>query len=179
MEEIWKKIEGYEYRYSVSNLGRIQNILTGKILKSCPNNKGYHLVDLYKDGKKRKFLVQRLVAIHFIPNPDNLPEVNHIKGDKSDNSESNLEWQSRMGNVAHSVKEGLSCKGSTHGGAKLSDADILNIRERSAKGETLKSIAESFNITFGRVGAIVRGESWKHVGGVITKRGLDHRKRTR
>jgi hypothetical protein len=100
MQEIWKDIIGYEGLYQVSNLGRVKSFHKWKrascpdeyILKSEPNNRGYHQVMLYKDGHRHKFLVHRLVASVFVPNPDNLPHINHIDEDISNNRASNLEW---------------------------------------------------------------------------------------
>lgn len=104
MEEIWKDIEGYEGKYEVSNLGHVRSLSLGKITKYRPKHKGrvlkpyltkygYHVVDLfYNTGKKRHYLVHRLVADAFIPNPDNLPQVNHKNELKTDNRVENLEW---------------------------------------------------------------------------------------
>ena len=89
--EQWKDIKDYEGLYQISNKGRIRNS-EGKILKAVKYNCGYLLVGLYKDGKQTKKLVHRLVAEAFIPNPQNLPQVNHKDEDKENNSVSNLEW---------------------------------------------------------------------------------------
>lgn len=97
MEE-WKTIEGYE-NYEVSTAGQVRNKKTGKILKQWKNNRGYLKVNLCKNGKQKCFSVHRLVAIHFITNPHNLPEVNHINENKEDNSVDNLEWCTRQYNV--------------------------------------------------------------------------------
>ena len=108
MEEIWKDIEGYEGLYQVSNLGRVRSldkvlpcnvngIMTtrvrhGLIRKPHIGQTGYHYV-LLRDGKRCKnYRVHRLVADAFIPNPQNLPEVNHKDEDKSNNRADNLEW---------------------------------------------------------------------------------------
>ena len=98
MEEIWKPI-GYE-GYEVSNLGRVKSYkydkINGKIMKPYKNTKGYLQIDLQLDGRKREnrvhLSVHRLVAIAFIPNPDNLPQVNHKDEDKTNNCVDNLEW---------------------------------------------------------------------------------------
>ena len=84
--EIWKDIDGYEGLYQVSNLGRIKSLnykRTGrtKLLKLVKSN-GYLDIILYNNGKYKHYLVHRLVAKAFIPNPDNLPEINHIDEDK-------------------------------------------------------------------------------------------------
>ena len=93
MEE-WLNISGYEEVYQVSNLGRIRSFKSGKwqTLKNRLTPRGYYLVTLYKDGKATNKWVHRLVAQAFIPNPDNLPQVNHKDEDKLNNAASNLEW---------------------------------------------------------------------------------------
>lgn len=92
--EEWKDITGYEGLYQVSNLGRVKSIGYGKIKLLNPGTvgNGYLMVILYKDGKHKTFLVHRLVALAFIPNTENLPQVNHKNEDKTDNRACNLEW---------------------------------------------------------------------------------------
>ena len=126
-EEVWKDIRGYEGYYQISNLGKVRSLLRtfickdGKsqtnpmvILKHCVHKDGYHLVGLTKNNKQRQALVHRLVAEAFIFNPDNKPEVNHISGDKNDNSVFNLEWVSRSENMRHRI-DVLKFKGSLYG----------------------------------------------------------------
>lgn len=97
MMEIWKDIKGYEGLYQVSNLGRVKSLNynhTGKekILKEGKCSGGYVCVHLCKKGKMRTVLIHRLVAQAFIPNPDNLPQVNHKDENKQSNIVENLEW---------------------------------------------------------------------------------------
>ena len=118
MQEIWKDIEGYEGLYQVSNLGKIKSIQylnrvnnksypRNKILKIIINEKGYLKVDLYKLKKKKRFRIHRLIAQAFIPNPNNFPEINHINGNKQDNSINNLEWCTHSYNMKEAYKLGL------------------------------------------------------------------------
>lgn len=86
-----KPIQGYETIYAITAKGGVVNILTGKLLKPVVVN-GYARVSLYKNGKAKIHRVHRLVAMAYIPNPDNLPEVDHIDEDKLNNHVSNLRW---------------------------------------------------------------------------------------
>ena len=98
MEEEWRDILGYEGLYQVSNLGKVRSLKDshGKnrklILKERTDKDGYKRVHLFKNGKGKHYGVHRLVAITFIPNPNNLPQVNHIDENKENNTIYNLEW---------------------------------------------------------------------------------------
>ena len=91
--EIWKDLEDYP-NYQVSNMGRVKSLKFSKekIMKSSKNNNGYFVVSLCKEGKIKNYLVHRLVAQAFLPNPDSLPEVNHKDEIKTNNCVDNLEW---------------------------------------------------------------------------------------
>lgn len=124
---LWKKYGkiflGFENLYQVSNFGNIRSldrevncgltpnkkvIRKGKILCSHPNWNNYLMVNLCTNNKGHSKAVHRLVAETFIPNPNNLPQVNHIDGNKNNNNVSNLEWCTAKENINHSWKMGLS-----------------------------------------------------------------------
>lgn len=103
MQEIWKPIEGYEGRYEISSYGRVKSYLydkvNGRILKGS-SSRGYPVIILYDENcHKRAYLLHRIVAKTFIDNPNNLPEVNHIDEDKTNNRVDNLEWCTSSYNV--------------------------------------------------------------------------------
>lgn len=90
--EIWKDIKGYEGLYQVSNQGRVRSLYKGVRILKTRNNKGYLRVALYKENKYKHISIHRLVAEAFLPNPKNLPQVNHKSEIKTDNRVENLEW---------------------------------------------------------------------------------------
>lgn len=102
--EEWRDIEGYEGYYQVSDWGRVKNQYD-RILKHylAGKAKDYHYVKLHKNKEIESFLVSRLVAISFIPNPQNKPQIDHINGDKNDNSAWNLRWATQLENQRNPI----------------------------------------------------------------------------
>lgn len=105
-----KFIEGFNNRYTIDTDGIVRSVerrdslgrlVTSKVLKPKSNNRGYMTINLRKDGSRKTytFLIHRLVALHFIDNPNNYPEVNHINEDKTKNNVENLEWCSSKYNA--------------------------------------------------------------------------------
>lgn len=114
--ETWKDIPLYEGKYQVSNLGNVKSLQLcngntttkrEKILKNIIYGNGYYYVCLSKNGKVKKYKVNRLVAQAFVPNPKNKPFVNHIDGDKLNNYYKNLEWCTQSENMKHASMLGL------------------------------------------------------------------------
>lgn len=114
MSEIWRDIAGW-VGYQVSNLGGVRSLdrisinslgrkymLKGAVLNPVLNNNGYKVITVCYDGKRMPLLMHRLVAEHFLPNPNDLPEVNHKDRDRANNREDNLEWSSKRENRTHS-----------------------------------------------------------------------------
>lgn len=108
MKEIWKPIEITDGRIEVSSDGRFKsNLRDGRILKLTKDTKGYLRLTVTIDGHKYCFKAHREVAKAFIDNPDGLPQVNHIDGNKTNNSVANLEWSSNLNNCRHAIDSGL------------------------------------------------------------------------
>lgn len=117
MKEEWKDIPGYEGMYQVSSFGKVKSLdrdiamhppqcrrnIKGKIMKLYTKD-GYKRVCIAKNGKQRKYWVHRLVAMAFVPNPNNLPEINHIDENPANNCVGNLEWCDRLRNIHHGTR---------------------------------------------------------------------------
>lgn len=104
---IWKTIEGTNGEYQVSDTGLVRTTKTGRILRPAVSKHGYERVCLFKMDRERRYRVHRLVAEAFIQNPDNLPQVNHIDGNKRNNHVYNLEWVTGEENMHHAKVHGL------------------------------------------------------------------------
>ena len=97
-----KDIKGYEGSYAVTSCGKVWSYINEKFLKPCDNGDGYLYVYLYKYGKFKKYYIHRLVAEAYIPNPSNLPDVDHIDNDKTHNYVNNLQWITHKDNCRKS-----------------------------------------------------------------------------
>ena len=155
-EEIWKDVEGYDGEYQVSNLGRVKSFkvrrgicrrVGGFFLKPAINVHGYLIFQLTKDRKATVYPIHRLVATTFIPNPENKKTVNHIDGNKKNNSIENLEWATHSENSLHHVKNSLRFNGNYKGKIKVFDKFGNFIHELSgeadmrSKGYTPQSVS--------------------------------------
>lgn len=110
MQEIWKdiNIDGLKGKYQVSNLGNIKSLKRNISMKLIHDKDGYPTIFLWKYKRKVHIRVHRMVTQAFIPNPENLPQVNHKDGNKQNNCVKNLEWVTCSENVKHAYKTGLN-----------------------------------------------------------------------
>lgn len=134
--EIWKVIEEFP-NYEISNFGRVKNLSLNKIMTNCLDEDGYHILGLRKDNKRTTRKVHRLVAIAFIPNPNNLPYVNHIDHNRINNKVENLEWSSIKDNTSEAFRDKST----------LSKAVIAKTNNQIIEFETIAEAANHFGIT--------------------------------
>lgn len=167
MSESWFPILGCEHVYWISSTGRIKSYARGKsiIMRPAVVRPGYLRVRL---GSYGSYLVHRLVAMSFIANPDNKPQVNHINGDKKDNRVCNLEWCTISENSKHAYDTGLKTVpnnlGENHSQVKLTETSVLLIRVMYQSGLYKQAeLGRMFKVNKGTISNIVVRKSWKHI----------------
>jgi hypothetical protein len=166
----WKQIEEYP-NYSVSNTGLIKNNTSGRILKQTLNKTGYYFLAVAPDGRKGKtkcFRVHREVAKAFVPNPDNLPQVNHKDGIKIHNHVDNLEWCTASHNIQHAVDTGLKVykRGEDCTQSVLTEEFIAKIRSMYIPRDKefgLRALADKFGMKHNTLSNALNGNTWKHI----------------
>ena len=176
MEEIWKDVVGYEGYYKVSNTGKIKslrrvveksaNIFVIKKEKELKLSiaRGYFFTKLCIDRKNTNISVHRLVAIAFIPNPENKRCVNHKDGNKGNNYLENLEWCTHSENIQHSLSMGLAVSGERSWNARLTKEDVLYIRKIYSRGVYgAQRIGKELNIPTTTIASVIKRQSWNHI----------------
>ncbi|MBD5113137.1 MAG: hypothetical protein HDT42_11505 [Ruminococcaceae bacterium] len=141
--EEWRDIKGYEGLYQVSSFGRVKSLVGASryetyMILSPYNAKGYKRVNLYRNGKVSKIFVHRLVAEAFIPNPDNLPQVNHRSEKPDCNYPDNLEWCTQQYNNLYGTR--LKKIGEKKRGQK--NSEISKEKNRDAKRDKMKPVLQ-------------------------------------
>ena len=167
--EEWKPAFGFEGVYEVSDAGRVRRvaggrgITIGRFLKPQRRSDGYLHVQLWKNNQPQTLLLHRLVATSFIgPVPDGR-EVNHIDGNKANNRLSNLEYATRTENNLHAYRNGLMHRGEDHYFSKLTDDDVLFIRNAQKQGLGCRKLARRFGVNKSTIVQVQNGKSWSHV----------------
>lgn len=163
----WRQIiiDGKATNYDVSNIGEVRNRTTGKILSQYTDKDGYKHATIMVDGKQYHPGVHRFVAIAFIPNPENKPEVNHLNGVKYINVVDNLEWATSSENVQHAFDTGLksSILGSDNVLSHYTDEQIHSVCKLLEKGVSHKKISKKTGVDRKYITDIRKGRRWKHI----------------
>ena len=160
-----KSLDNYS-KYLISETGKIYSLFSNKVLTpTLEPNIGYYRVKMVSDdGEKKTFLVHRLVALAFIPNPDNKAEVNHIDGDRLNNDVSNLEWVTREETMKHA--HSLKLRDNTGTGNPrniLSEQDVVDIYEKLLDGARVSDLSEYYNVSRPTISDIKAKRNWKEL----------------
>lgn len=174
--EKWKNITGYKNIYQISDSGNVRSVtrsikrkgkygkneivfLKDKILTPSKIDNRYFHITL----QKKTYNIHRLVALHFIENPDNKNQINHKDGNKTNNYVSNLEWNTSSENQLHSIQMGLrTTEGVKNSQTKLTEADVFEIRKLSHTMNNVQ-IARLFSVSRINISRIVNRKRWQHI----------------
>lgn len=163
IEEIWKDVVGYEGLYKISSIGnlkssrRMSKIVGSYNLTPTLTPDGYYRLSVRREGIKKNRTIHQLVAIAFIPNPNNYNQINHKNGIKTDNRVENLEWCSTQLNTLHAINNGLHPKG------KITSTQATDIMYKIKKGISESSIATEYGVRKYSITRIKKGARWKHL----------------
>jgi hypothetical protein len=171
--EQWKEIKGYEGWYEISSFGVIRSVdrkvdfedgryanYKGKLIKKVVNSNGYYVSTLWKNSKSKTVYIHRLVAEYFILNPDNKKFINHIDGNKLNNTIENLEWVTQLENSKHAQQTGLTPK--THCAKPVKQYDLQN--NLIATFGSYYEAAKTTGFTSSKIGLVVSGKRKTHKG---------------
>lgn len=175
MQEEWKTIKQYS-NYAISNTGKFKNIKTKRILKPFLHKKGYFYITIAPWGRQGKVVslkLHRLIAEAFIPNPENKSQINHIDGNKLNNSLDNLEWVTAKENINHAINIGLinlesqyHPKGIQCTHAVLNEELIEEIRKQYIPRHRqfgLRALARKYSLKHNTLSEALNGVNWSHL----------------
>lgn len=177
--EVWKDVVGYEGLYEVSSKGSVRSVSayrpfttqkqttkryhSGKVLKPVFDGRGlYQQVSLSKEGVSKKFLIHRLVASAFIPNPNGLPEVNHKDENKTNNAIENLEWCDHIYNNSYGSKA-VASRGERNSQARFNADFVRKVRLEFIPHDPergLTALANKYGISRSHLCSILKGNRW-------------------
>lgn len=174
--EEWRPIFRYRGMYWISNLGNVRSYKNNgfsptqkpRTLKfNVRRGSGYRYVQLRRRGKTYMHKVSRLVAEAFLPNPLDLPIVNHKDGVKTNDKTTNLEWCTQSHNLCHAYRTGLKIpvRGIDSKHAKLTEENVREIRKKYGSGSScsMRDLARQFNVCHTTIISIIKYSKWKHI----------------
>jgi hypothetical protein len=162
MSDYWRPVPGYP-NYLVSRRGEVWSLVRHKALAQVEGERGYLLVNLYRGGRPKNFLIHRLVADAFLgPIPWGM-QVNHKNGKKWDNHVENLEIITAEENREHAQRTGLILRGEANPSSRLTEQKVREIRRLRAEGVRVQDIAYQFGVSEKAVYWACRRLTWRHV----------------
>ena len=153
-------LEGFE----ISKSGIIRNCNTLKIKSQYISSTGYYMISVSKNNKSKPYRVHRLLAETFIPTKDGCIFVNHIDGNKTNNSLDNLEWCTHLENMKHAFRTGLANNlNEKNGMSKLNRTDVIEIKKLLNNGISQYKISKMFNVSRSAILKIKLGKTWSNI----------------
>ncbi len=174
----WKDVKGYEGLYKISNTGILKSLdrqvegklgstrtIFGKEISATDDGKGYLKIALYKDGIRKLCKIHKLVAEHFVPNPENKYEVNHKDGIKTNNDYTNLEWATTQENCIHRQVNGLGNIEEANK-ARMRPVAKINLKTGAIlkKYSCIREASDELNCKLDAIGRVARGERKSYLG---------------
>ncbi len=170
MQEVWLPVVGWEGLYEVSDWGKVRSLdrvvlchdgrqlrICGRLLRTCPDRKGYLTAKLWKENRERTCRVHTLVAEAFLgPRPAGM-DVCHGSADRTDNRAANLRYGTRAANMADKLRDGTAQRGEKGNGAKMTEVEVLAIRISRESGVAM---AHRYGISTAQVSRIRTGKRW-------------------
>lgn len=165
--EIWLSVKGFENLYEISSSGKIRSKSSGKLYKPYRSANGYYSIFLHNNGRYR-FSIHRLVAEHFIPNPENKPCVNHIDHDRGNDKVENLEWCTHKENMQHASRAGRlntsKSVGEDNPKSTVTESQVIEIRRLYKETNiSTKQLMAKYNVGVNCIEKIIYNKTWKHL----------------
>lgn len=162
---MWKDVAGFEKFYEVSDKGVVRNKKTLKELKPKQDRAGYCSVTLCNGNTQKQTMIHRIVALAYLEAIDGKPCVNHIDGNKQNNSTFNLEWCTYKENTQHAIKNGLfnpayDRHGNKHPNVKVTEKIIREIKHFLNSGGTQSEARKKFNLSTGTISNIANNKTF-------------------
>lgn len=174
--ERWVDIKGYEGVFQISDFGRFKSLsrnkvcskgglypISEKILTQKVTYRGYLTVGLRYLGARKWVSGHRMVAIHFLDNPESKKTVNHKDFNKTNNFYQNLEWTTHKENLHHAKINGRGLSGENNGRSKLNEIKIKDIRNKYKKGVSIKNLCSEYNLSKSAIHKAATNRSWTHL----------------
>lgn len=168
LAEEWRVVPGWP-EYEVSSAGKVKRIgaargaKVGRVLRPWVSV-GYHFVALWRDDSQHRVPVHRLVALAFLPDPQaDQYQVAHRNGNRLDNRPTNLRWSTPTENAADRLHHGTDARGEKNPRARLTAAQVVEIRTACASGRSHTDVARQFNLCRQTVSDIANRRRWSHV----------------
>ena len=149
--------------YYISENGKV--FRNGRQISTRSDKDGYRMLNMYINKKKKTKLLHRVIGETYIPNPYDLPQINHKNGIKDDNRISNLEWTTPKRNTQHAIENNLrNTQGENNSQSKLTEEQVKEIRKKYVRNKYgYKKLADEYNVSDAQIMRIVKYRCWKHI----------------